>query len=248
MTNETLALIRAKPTRRSKTSSILELAAAAASVEAPSSATKRMKRLLLNSPKGGCGKTELTKNLAVAAALEGLNVAVVDLDRQRSFSKWWARRPEAAVPIGQYQGHMSDVDDVLGIDGYDLLIVDTPTAIEEYPEQIKALILAADLVLIPSQPSPTDTESVTEWMKLVSSFGRPATFVLNRVNRRATHGLLSAKRDLNAAGDLCPMEIGHFEDFGRATALGFTPLEIKGMSGTDDIKSVWQFVRKHLGL
>src|SRR5688500_16538439 len=81
----------------------------------------RMKRVLLTSPKGGCGKTELTKHLAVAAAISGLNVAVVDFDRQRTLTRWWKRRSESMTQIEVYEGNMAAAREVYDVNGHDLL-------------------------------------------------------------------------------------------------------------------------------
>jgi chromosome partitioning protein len=208
-----------------------------------------MKRVLLSSPKGGCGKTELTKNLAIAAAISGLNVAVADFDRQRTLTKWWKRRPDSvAASIEVYEGSMAMAGEVYDVDGHDLLIIDTPPGVEDHPEQIKALIVAADYVLVPSQPSIADTESVGEWMAFIRSCGRPGAFILNRINKSARSSLEIAKRDLNKSGLLCPIEVPQYTDFDKAARLGVSVLEVRGMSGADDIQSVWDFLRRQLGI
>jgi Mrp family chromosome partitioning ATPase len=43
-----------------------------------------MQRVVIASPKGGCGKTTLARNLAAAASSEGWSVATADLDMQRT--------------------------------------------------------------------------------------------------------------------------------------------------------------------
>jgi chromosome partitioning protein len=207
-----------------------------------------MKRVLLTSPKGGCGKTELTKNLAVAAAMSGLNVAVADFDRQRTLTRWWKRRPESVTQIEVYEGSMAAAREVYDVDGHDLLLIDTPPGVEDHPEQIKVLISAADYVLVPSQPSIADTESVAEWMAFIRSCNRPGAFVLNRINKSAKSSLDIAKRDLNKSGLLCPIEVPQYTDFDRAARLGVSVLEVRGMSGAEDIQSVWDFLRLQLSI
>jgi chromosome partitioning protein len=207
-----------------------------------------MKRVLLTSPKGGCGKTELTKNLAVAAAMSGLNVAVADFDRQRTLTRWWKRRPESAMQIEVYEGSMATAREVYDVNGHDLLLIDTPPGVEDHPEQIKVLISAADYVLVPSQPSIADTESVAEWMTFIRSCNRPGAFVLNRINKSAKSSLDIAKRDLNRSGLLCPIEVPQYTDFDRAARLGVSVLEVRGMSGSEDIQSVWDFLRLQLSI
>ena len=143
---------------------------------------------------------------------------------------------------------IGDANEVLQqITEFDLLIVDTPPAIEEHPEQIQILVEAADLVLIPSQPSDDDTESVIPWMDFIEHSGKPAAFVLNRI-RRNTHSLRAAKLMLLRAGCLCPMEIPHTEDMSRSRSIGVGILEIKNGQGADELNGVWAFVRTELGL
>src|SRR4051812_34479674 len=71
-----------------------------------------------------------------------------------------------------------------------------PPGVENHPE-IRLLVMAADFILVPSQPSITDTTSVRKWMPYLSGYRRPAAFVLNAVDPRAKHALASAKMDLN---------------------------------------------------
>jgi chromosome partitioning protein len=206
------------------------------------------KFLLISSPKGGSGKTTLARNLAVAAALDGLKVATVDLDRQQSLSRWWSNRPEGFAPIQHFVAQISDTSEVLHeIAGFDLLIVDTPPAVEEHPTQIQVLIEAANLVLVPSQPSDDDTDSVVPWMEFVARSNKPAAFILNRI-RRNTHSLRAAKLKLLKAGRLCPMEIPHTEDMNRSRSLGVGILEIRNGQGAEEIGGVWSFVRSELRL
>lgn len=210
--------------------------------------TDRMRRLLISSPKGGSGKTHFSRNLAVAAALEGYAVATGDLDSQRSLTKWWSKRPSGAVGIAHYSAEMPDAEDLLAeVSGYDLFVIDTPPGIENHPSQIKALIMAADVVLIPSQVYIDDLESVVEWMRLVQSMEKRGVFLLNRVNRRA-RSLLFARRRLMAVGPLCPLEVPQYESFAEAAAAGISVLEIRGAQGAEDILAVWHHMRGELGL
>jgi chromosome partitioning protein len=221
---------------------------AAAKSKAEPMLARMIRRLLISSPKGGVGKTSFSRNIAVAAIIDGFRVATLDLDRQMTLSKWWERRSEEMPKIAHFQASLTDAQEIIdGITDFDLLVIDTPTAVEEHPENIKLLIMAADLVLIPSQQQVEDTESVTSWMRLVNGYGRPATFVLNRVNRRAK-SFERAKLDLNKAGRLCPIEVGQAEDIPRSTLAGLGVLEIKGAAGSGEMGGVWQFMRNELGI
>jgi chromosome partitioning protein len=208
-----------------------------------------IRRLLISSPKGGVGKTTLARNLAVAAAVKGARVMMADLDKQRSLSEWWSRRPDQLVEIDCLAADITDAESVIDtVRGYDLLVIDTPTAVEEYPSAVKILLLAAHFVLIPTGVSRDDTNSVCRWMELVDGLRRPSAFVLTRVNRRA-RSLIEAKRRLAAAaGRTLPIEVPLFEDFNLSTDTGTGILEIRGASGTDDIDALWLCIAREMGL
>jgi chromosome partitioning protein len=88
---------------------------------------------------------------------------------------------------------------------------------------------------------------VIEFMGAIRKLGKPAAFVLTKVNRRAG-SFLKAKQLLSAAGRLCPMEVPLYEDIGFAAEVGVGVSEIKGARGVDDVTAVWTFVKQELGL
>ena len=207
-----------------------------------------MKKILVSCPKGGAGKTNFSRNIAVAALADGLDVGTVDLDPQQSLTKWIAKRPENAPAITHYAAEMEQVGELLDeVTSHDIMVIDTPPGIESYPDVMKRLVHACDFCLIPVQPFIDDIESVEKWMKFVLGMKRRAGYVINRANRRAK-STLAAKRRLTSTGPLCPIEVPQYESFADAAALGIGILEIGGAQGRDDITAVWHFVRGQLGL
>jgi chromosome partitioning protein len=209
----------------------------------------KRRTVLVNGPKGGLGKTTLVRNLAVAAARAGLRVALADLDPQQTLLKWWSRRPEGLAEIALWAAEPSDSQELLGIidaQEFDILIIDTPPGLEKYPEHVQRLIEASDLLLIPCGPSSDESESVAPWMEYVSRFGKPAAFVLTRVDRRSTSAR-ETKLELNAAGRLCPIEIPQSEDIKRASKLGIGVQEIAKGFGAAEVEGVWAFTAQELG-
>jgi chromosome partitioning protein len=185
------------PKRRTKAEEPAQAVPVAATADSKA-APRDIKRVLITSPKGGSGKTELSKGLAVAAAMSGLNVAVADFDPQRSLYEWWQRRPDPEAMSGlaqleAYQGDMADAQSIYEVVNHDLLIIATSPGIESHP-QIKILIMAAAYILVPSQASLADTDSVRKWMPFLTSYKRPSAFVLNAVDPRAKHILLPLSR------------------------------------------------------
>lgn len=215
----------------------------------PASSIAANKLILLGSGKGGSGKTTFSSNFAAAAAGEGRRVALVDLDSQQTLAKWWSRRPDDLPGMDCFAGRLSDpMDTIQGLTNYDVIIVDTPPGLDDFPSQTKALIRRADFVLIPTGVSRFDTESVSEFMATVQALGTSAAFVLSRVNRRAK-SFLEAKHRLNLAGGrLCAIEVPSYEDFFLAAENGVSVVEIRGAKGVDDMLGVWAYVKKEIGL
>jgi chromosome partitioning protein len=210
------------------------------------------KRLLVSGPKGGIGKTTLARNMAVAAALDGLAVATLDLDLQRSLTKWFGKRPDDLVPITHYEGGMvqQDVEDALAqITDFDLLVIDTPPSIEEHPEAFRLLAMSADLILVPTGQSDDDLDSVCPWMRFVrkTKTAGEAAFVLNRVKPRA-RSFTEAKAILVKDGRVCPIEVPDYEDIAFTSSRGIGLLELKGGKGTEYVSGVWSFVKSEIGL
>ena len=54
-----------------------------------------MQKLAILGEKGGCSKSTTALGLAVAASLDGIETAVIDLDPQATAAKWSDRRDRA---------------------------------------------------------------------------------------------------------------------------------------------------------
>ena len=206
-----------------------------------------VKRALVCSPKGGAGKTFLTRCLAVAAAREGLSVATADLDPQETLTKWVRRRPAEAIPLCHYAVTWEDVDLLVtegSIELCDVLFIDTPPSVEMYPAKLKRLVVCSDLVLVPCRPSYDDVESAAPFLRALREHGCPVFAVLNatapRINVNFEKGLLAE------AADVCPIELRQRIDHTRASARGLSVADFPSHEGAKEIEAVWKFVRRHL--
>ena len=213
------------------------------------------KWLIVASGKGGTSKTTTTLNLATVAAASGLNVAVLDTDEQATLSKWHARReifraryPEEVIPsIMLFSRPLADLDKVIreieATPGINLIIVDTPPGLEQRL-LISKLIRRADFVLVPTSQSTADLELAREFMSAATAFGNHAAFLLSRTNQR-WGSYRVARKLLNSAGELCPVDVRDLRDIEATHDYGLGINEFGGKAkGSDDVEFVWQYVRK----
>jgi chromosome partitioning protein len=207
-----------------------------------------MKTLLIYSPKGGSGKSTLARNLAVAATLEGLSVATLDTDPQKSLSEWWDRRDPKRPAIQHFTVPIQEVTSAPdAMDGVDLLVIDTPTAVEVYPTAIKAMLMGADLILVPAKATIDDVTSTERAMRFARGFGRPTAFVLNQIKPRILE-VRDARRRLAGVAEVCPVDIPELAEFYRAAAHGLGVMELADSKASPDIRALWRFSANRLGI
>jgi len=137
--------------------------------------------------KGGAGKTTLAAQLGVAFSAAGKRVALVDIDPQASLAQWHGVRTETPaansrpVDLVQVAGYRASNELTRLKRDHDIVIIDSPPHAET---EAKVAVRAADLVLIPVQPSPMDIWATGATMDLARASNVPVLLVLNRVPPR----------------------------------------------------------------
>ena len=200
-----------------------------------------MRTLVLASQKGGVGKTTIAGHLAVMAELRNAGpVALIDTDPQGSLSSWWNERQAeaplfASVDISNLKSHLNE----LAKAGVKLAIIDTPPAVTDTIRQVMAV---ADLVLIPTRPSPHDLRAVGSTVELVEQAGKRMVFVINGAAARAKIAGEAAVA-LSQHGTVAPVIIYQRTDFAASMIDGRTVQEIDGSGrSAEEIEKLWNYV------
>jgi chromosome partitioning protein len=128
-----------------------------------------MRKILVASSKGGCGKTTIATNLAAHFAQEGKNTVLVDADRQGSSLHWAEKRAGLPAPVLGLSGLRRDWAARLPDDAQ-RVIVDGPAGIRA--GELAELLEDVDTLLIPVLPSRIDLEASAVFLREVTQLAR----------------------------------------------------------------------------
>src|SRR5262245_38291709 len=198
--------------------------------------------------KGGVGKTTLAAQLAVAWSRSGRSVALLDTDPQGSLAAWFAARQKtldgsddgrvAGASIG---GWRTAAEVQRATAANDVVIIDCPPHAET---DARVAMRAADLVLVPVQPSPLDLWATRPTLDLAAKEKRPVLLVLNRVPARALLTEATVTRLGEYQVRVCGKTVGNRVAFAHSMESGLGVLETKPTSTASDeiaalAKDIW---------
>ena len=120
--------------------------------------------IAMTNSKGGVGKSTLAVHLAAWWREQGICVALVDADVQGS-SSVWLHEASPELPVFRLQTPDDVLEQVPGIAGlFDRVVIDGPAGLSEVT---RAILLVADMALLPCGPSVLDLRAVHEAIRVV---------------------------------------------------------------------------------
>ena len=201
--------------------------------------------IVLASQKGGAGKTTLAAHLAIAAEAAGVGRAVlIDADPQGSLSAWWNVRESNSPALAPTSiAELPEKLLSLKAAGFAVAVIDTPPAITD---SIRAVVAMADLVVIPTRPSPHDLRAVGSTVELVQAEEKPFVFVVTQAkpNTRLTVQAIAA---LSAHGTVAQAVVHDRVDYAGSMIDGRTVLETDGKGrSAAEMTALWTFLQERM--
>jgi len=118
-----------------------------------------MHKILIINPKGGCGKSTVSTQLAGYYANWGMSVALADMDPQKSSLNWLRKRPANTaniIAINAVQGRIQIPIKT------DCVIIDTAAGLQD--KDLRYLAKLCDTIIIPVLPSEMDIHAVSHFV------------------------------------------------------------------------------------
>ena len=202
-----------------------------------------MHTLVLNSQKGGAGKTTSSWNIAAAAADTGLSVLMLDLDPQQSLRHWWDRR-EATEPqmLGEDPAvsELPDIDEAAG-QQFDLLIIDTPPAADDW---VVDVMRVSNRVIIPVRASGVDLDALGATLDLAERAKAQHRFLITQADTRSTiyRDTLFTLTDL---GKVIPAPLPRRTSHERDFMTGTSGIDSSGLA-RNDVRSLWRHIQEDI--
>jgi chromosome partitioning protein len=204
-----------------------------------------MRVIVLASQKGGSGKTTLSGHLGVQAELAGSGpVALFDTDPQGSLAKWWNVRESHSPAFVQsvFSNLVYELEEVRNR-GFKLVVIDTPPAVTR---AIAEVVSFADLVLLPTRPSPHDLRAVGATVDIVEARRKPMIFVLNAAAPRAKITQEAAVA-LSQHGTVAPVILHHRVDYAASMIDGRTVMEVDpGGKSAHEVRDLWAYLAERV--
>ena len=177
--------------------------------------------------KGGAGKTTLLVQTAVAMAARGCTLALVDLDPQRSLTRWAEIRNDPEIPVDAAADWQAGAALRKAARAAGHVLVDCPGNADIL---LRAAVRQADLVVIPCQPSPMDAWATGATLEMCAREKTRAVIVLNRVPPRSGAMEETLRLLAESGADISPAALGARVAYSTAFLQGRAASEVSPRS------------------
>src|SRR3954471_4565931 len=201
-----------------------------------------MLTIALISQKGGVGKTTLAIHLATAFEMGGRQTLLVDLDPQTSAAEWKdARQAERPYVIAVPPSRLGKTLETAREHRAEVVVLDTAPHSEGTALDAAR---AADLILVPCQPSIMDLRAMRKTADLLNYLKKPTFAVLNEVAAQGTVADEAARAITAQFGiPVCPIRLGQRVAFNRCLLTGQTAQEYEpGSKAAQEIDALLQWI------
>ena len=183
--------------------------------------------------KGGVGKSTLAAQLAAACSERGYRSKIIDIDKQGTLTAWAAVRSHHAIDtakdIDVEQGsgwRLPYITQRLSRES-DLLFIDGGSG---QASDFSAMTKAADLVLIPCQPTGLDLWATKTLLVDNAGLQAKALVVLNRMPPRGRAAALVKQEIEKLAWPMAQQYIGNRQAFAATMGVGLSVTEVAPLS------------------
>ncbi len=198
--------------------------------------------IALISQKGGVGKTTLAIHLATAFEAHGRQTLLVDLDPQTSAAEWKdARRAERPYVMAVPPSRLGKTLETAREHQAEVVVLDTAPHSEGTALDAAR---AADLILVPCQPSIMDLRAMRKTADLLNYLKKPTYAVLNEVAPQGTVADEAGRAITAQFGmPMCPIRLGQRVAFNRGLLTGQTAQEYEpGGKAAQEIEALVQWI------
>ena len=205
-----------------------------------------MRTVAMVTQKGGSGKSTLAACLAVVAQEAGERVFLIDMDPQKSLTKWAHRRGDKTMPVETVSAaKLPDALAALAKGQVTLVIIDTPATDTPAAD---AAMRGADLCLIPARPTIFDIWSSEVTRGKLKTLSKDYAFILNQCPAmQESQRVLDGAAALESMGGLLRPLVANRVAYQEAAreGMGTTEIEPDGKAA-EEMRTLWASLKRRL--